>query len=166
MHGGPLKTFKSSLRALSLNLCRPRKPSRQPPDCQVACMPFIFHKRRSPIIKHLHLYNPPTSTPKTSSFSTILNAMKTISQFIKGKRTRQEARMSEAPEDESCWPSATEESSFASEIEDAEPWLLRYRMDLDAGAKGNSNQVSSSNANKLLLYALLFSWFLDHESSF
>jgi len=30
-------------------------------------------------------------------------------------------------------------------------------MDLDAGAKGNSNQVSSSNANKLLLYALLFS---------
>ena len=48
-------------------------------------MIFIVRKGKSPIIKHLHLYNPPTSAPKTSPFTTILNAMKIINWFIKGR---------------------------------------------------------------------------------
>ena len=81
-------------------------------------------KRKSPIIHHLHLYNPPNPPPKLSCFTKIANVMKTLSRFfsrkkeverdrVDARRDRTDARTSE----ESHWPSDTE-SVFESEIED------------------------------------------------
>ena len=81
-------------------------------------------KRKSPIIHHLHLYNPLNSPLKLSHFTKIVNAMKTLNRFFSRKkkverdrmdarRDRTDARTSE----ESHWPSDME-SVFESEIED------------------------------------------------
>ena len=78
-------------------------------------------QRKSPVIKHLHLYNPPNPPPKPSPFTKIGKAMKVLGRFFSRWKVRKESerdRMDTRTSEESHWPSDIEESVFASENED------------------------------------------------
>ena len=73
--------------------------------------------RKAPIIKHVHLHNPPIPAPKFNPFTKVLNAVK--AWFIGRRKDKLDRRDKvESGEEESHWPSDTDESTFASEIED------------------------------------------------
>ena len=117
MHELPLKTFKTSFVALSLDFCRLKPPSKT--EALPSRMVSIMTKRKAPIIKHSHLCNPPTAAPKISPFKRAFAVIKAAMQRIVHRRKDgMEPREFAAPEEDTYWPSDTEESSFISQMEE------------------------------------------------
>src|SRR5947207_14999089 len=88
MHDLSLKTFKSDLIPPF-----PQHSSIKIKSQYSKSQDSIITKHKSPIIHHLHLYNPPDSPLKLSRFTKIVNAMKTLNQFFSRKKEAERDRV-------------------------------------------------------------------------